>query len=340
MELSVRSRERFGELGMPGEIAHEDDAAGGLLAILAHDWTWLVLCELGAEPKHQDELHPAGKPLAASTVSECLHRLVAGGLAIERRESPRTPHRTYLLARQGVEARPVREAAAHWEGRASPACAEASLVEGGAALRLLADRWTLPIMGCLAAGSRGRAQIARWTPGLPEATLDRRLARLSELGFVRYRRRRGFPARVEYQLTPAARSLTAIALLAICWEWRWGSPARPRIACDLAGLLRLIAPLVRIDPRVSGVCELTVLSASALQPTTTIAMRDGTIAVLASAPRRAADAHAQAPPLEWCDALITGRPHGLELGGSPELMRELVAALHRTLAIDWLPPPA
>ncbi len=340
MELSVRSRERFGELGMPREIAYEDDAAGGLLAILAHDWTWLVLCELGAERKHQDELHPAGKPLAASTVSECLHRLVAGGLAIERRESPRTPHRTYQLARQGAEARPFREAAAHWEVRASPACAESSLIPGGTALRLLADRWNLPIMGCLAAGSRGRGQIARWTTGLPEATLDRRLARLRELGLVLRKRRRGFPAQVEYQLAPAARSLAAIALPPIRWEWRWGSPARPRIACDLAGLARLISPLVRIDPRVSGVCELTVRSASALQPTTTIAVRDGRIAVLAPSPRQPADARAQAAPLAWCDALIGGRPRGLELAGSTELIGELVAALHRTLSIDWPPPPA
>lgn len=339
MELSVRSRERFGEPGMPGETTHEDDA-GGLLAILAHDWTWLVLCELTSEPKHQDELHPAGKPLAVSTVSECLHRLVAGGLATERRQSPRTPHRTYQLARQGAEARPFREAAAHWEVRASPACAERSLIPGGTALRLLADRWNLPIMGCLAAGSRGRGQIARWTPGLPEATLDRRLQRLRELGLVRYQRRRGFPARVDYQLTKAARSLAAIALPPIRWEWRWGSPARVQMASDLAGLLRLIAPLVRLDPGVSGVCELTMLSAGALEPTTTIDVRDGMIAVLPSAPRQAADAHAQAPPLAWCDALISGRPHGLELRGSPELVGELVAALHRTLSTDWPSPRA
>ena len=323
---------------MPDHGAHEDEAAGSLLAILADDWTWLTLCELSAQPQGQDELQQPLPPLAVSTVNESLHRLLAAGIATERRLSAPALRVTFQLTRQGAEARPIRVVAARWEARASPACVAESLHPGGAALRLLADRWVLPIMGCLAAGSRRRGEIERCLPGLAEATLDRRLRHLRELDLVRYERHSGFPARVEYDLTPAGRSLPAIALLAIRWEWRWGRPARPRLASDLAGLLRMIAPLVRLSGDASGVCELVVRSASAIEPSTLLDVRDARIRVIQPSQRRAADALAQAQPLALCNALISGRPQGLQISGSVTLVEEVLTALHGALAVDWTRP--
>jgi DNA-binding HxlR family transcriptional regulator len=329
---------------MPEEAAHQEEAAGGLLAVLADDWTWLVMCELpgpAAEPERQEQLQERLPPFAVSTVNERLHRLLAAGIATERRLSERPPSVAYQLTRQGAEARPVREAAARWESRALPAGAERSLVAGGTALELLADEWVLPIMGCLATGTRRPGEISEWLPELPAATLEARLRRMRDFGVLRRRRQRGFPVRVEYQLSPSGRSLAGIVLLAVRWEWRWGRPARPLLASNLAGLLRLIAPLVRIDPAVSGVCELTVLSAIAIEPSATLGVHDGTIAILAhDEPRRAPDARAQAQPLAWCDALISGRRRGLDVSGSAELVREILKALHGALAVDWTSPPA
>lgn len=323
---------------MPEGAAHEDDAAG-LLAILADDWTWLVLCELGAEPARQEELQQRLPPLAASTVNERLHRLLAAGIAAERRVSARPPLVAYLLTRQGAQARPIREAAALWEARVAPAGAMSSRRPGGVAMGLLADRWVLPIVGCLATGSRERQEIARRLPGLAQATLDDRLGRLRELGVVSHERHRGFPSRVAYELTPGGRLLPAVALLAVRWEWRWGRPARPRLASDLGCLLRVIAPLVRIDAGVRGVCELTVLSASAIEPSTTVEVRDGAIVVPPTARRPAVvDARAEGQPLAWCDALIRGRTRDLEVSGSAELVGEIVKALHGALSIDWRSP--
>ena len=321
---------------IPDEVvAHEEEAACGLLAILADDWTWLTLCELAAEPKRQDELQQRLPPLAVSTVNVRLHRLLAAGIATERRLSARPPRVAYQLTRQGAEVRSIRQAAADWEARASPACVEESLHPGGTALRLLADEWVLPIIGCLAVGARRRGEIQLRMPGLGEATLDDRLQRLRDLGLVRYQRHRGFPVRVEYELAPAGRWLPAVALLAIRWEWRWGRPARPLLSSDLAGLVSIVAPLARIAARVSGVCELAVRSATAIEPSTVLDVRDGAIRVLPRSRQPVADARAEAHPLGWCDALVIGGSGGLEISGSAELVEEIVKGLHAVLSTDW-----
>jgi DNA-binding HxlR family transcriptional regulator len=320
---------------MPHEVAHDDGAAGGLLGILADDWTWLTLCELAAEPKRQVELEQRLPPLAVSTVNEHLHRLLAAGIAAERRLSARPPRVAYQLTRQGAEVRPIRQAAARWEARASPACRDESLLPGSAALRLLADEWVLPIMRRLAVGSRRRGEIELRIPGLTEATLDDRLQRLREAGLVRYQRHRGFPVRVEYELTSAARRLPAVALLAIRWEWRWGRPARPQMASDLVGLVRLTAPLVRIAAGVTGICELAVRAASAIEPCKVLGVRNGALRILPGSQRPAADARVEAQPPAWCSALVSGRASGLQVSGSATLVGEIVKALHNALSIDW-----
>jgi DNA-binding HxlR family transcriptional regulator len=319
----------------PYEVAHDDEAVSGLLGILADDWTWLTLCELAVEPKRQVDLERRLPPLAVSTVNERLHRLLAAGIAAERRLSARPLRVAYQLTRQGAEVRAIRQAAARWEARASPACMDESLLPGSAALRLLADRWVLPIMRGLAVGARRRGEIELGIPGLTEATLDNRLQHLREIGLVSYQRLRGFPVRVEYELTPTGRWLPAVALLAIRWEWRWGRPARPQMASDLVGLVRLIAPLAQVASGISGVCEIAVSSASAIEPSIVLDVRDGVLRILPDSRRPAADVRAEGRPLEWCRALVSGKGSGLQISGSASLADAVVKALYRALSIDW-----
>ena len=316
------------------KIAH-DEAAGGLLGILADDWTWLVLCELAAEPLRQVELEQRLPPLAVSTVNERLHRLLAAGIAVERRLSARPLRVAYQLTRRGAEVGAIRQAAARWEAGALLACAEESLLPGSAALRLLADQWVLPIMRRLAVGVHQRGEIELRISGLSEWTLDDRLQRLRDLGLVRYERHTGFPVRVQYTLTPAARRLPAIALLAIGWEWRWGRPARPQVASDLAGLVRFAAPLARLEAGATGVCEFAVRAAGVIEPSMALDVRDGALRILPRSQRPAADARAEAQPMAWCGALVSGRSGGLQVSGSAALVDEIVKALHGALSIDW-----
>ena len=324
---------------MPHGVTDDHEAPRSLLSILADDWTWLTLCELAEKPKRQDELEQRLPPLATSTVNERLHRLLAAGIAAERRLSARPPRVAYHLTYQGAEARLIRQTAARWEARAAPACSEESLLPGSVALRLLADEWVLPIMRRLAVGSRRRGEIELRIPGLAEATLDDRLRRLRDAGVVRYQRHRGFPVRVEYRLTAAGCWLPAIALLATNWEWRWSRLARPQVAADLVGLVRLTAPLVRIAANTRGVCELAVRSTSAIESSVVLGVSDGAIRVLPRSQRPPVDARAEALPLAWCSALASGLPSGLQISGSATLVNEVLAALHRTLSIDWPSSP-
>ena len=325
---------------MPHEIAHEHEPPQGLLGLLGEDLTWLTLCELSEEPQRQDELEQRLPDLGTSTINECLHRLMAVKIAAELRLSGRPPLVAYQLTRAGVEARSIRPVAARWEARVSPACAAESQRPGSTALGLLADEWVLPILRRVAVGSHQRAEIELPIPGLAESTLDDRLHRLRDLGLLHYERHPGFPARVEYELTPGGCWLPATALLSTGWEWRWTRPARPLLASDLVGLVRLIAPLARVPAATVGVCELAVRSATAIEPSILLRVQHETITVLERSHRPAADARAEAPPLRWCGALISGTPKGLRISGQVTLVEDILTALHDVLSVDWRSPPA
>jgi DNA-binding HxlR family transcriptional regulator len=315
---------------LPATAPQAKRPSSGLLGILADDWTWLCIRALAEQPQRQEQIESQLPPLGASTVNERLHRLLAIGIAVERRISAQPPLIAFQLTHQGRQARAIRPAAGAWEARLAPAAAAQSHLPGGTALALLADRWILPIMAALAAGCSGRAQIAGRISGLSPSTLDDRLHRLSALGLVRSERRLAFPVRISYQLTPTGCSLPSLALRCYCWEWRWTRPARPQLASDLRALLRFTAPLVRLDSHSSGVCELSVCDSGA--PSTLVAITEGRIRVLAHREHRRADARAQARSLAWCRALLTGAPRALQIDGSVALVQELIGALHGALA--------
>jgi DNA-binding HxlR family transcriptional regulator len=321
---------------MPRKVRPEGEAKEDLLDLLADDWRWLAIRELARAPKRQEELEQALPPLSPSAINERLHRLLHAGIAAEQRISTRPPRVAYRLTVRGREVGAVRHAAARWERRASPTCRAESQQPGSAALVLLADDWNLPIMRGLAVGSRRREQLETRIPGLSEGTLDRRLVRLRDVGVVRSVRHRGQPAWVEYELTPAGRWLPTIALHAMCWEWRWTSPARPAVGTDLAGLVRLTAPLVRIASGISGVCELAIRSPTAIEPSTLLSVLDGTITILRRSQRRSVDVRVEATPLAWSTALLSGDPKELQISGSAALARQVLGALRNVLSLDWL----
>lgn len=325
---------------MPHEVSHEHEPPRGLLGLLADDWTWLTLCELRGEPQRQEQLEQRLPPLDSATLNKHLNRLLAAGIAVELRRSERPPLVAYQLTRAGVEARPIRPVGARWEARVAPACAAESQRPGSTAIGLLADQWVLPILRRIAVGSHQRAEIELRIPGLAESTLDDRLHRLRDLGLLHYERHPGFPARVEYELTPGGCWLPATALLSTRWEWRWSRPARPQLASDLAGLVRLIAPLARVPAASHGVCELAVRSATAIEPSILVGLHDKALTVLPASQHPVAQARAEAPPLAWCHALASGHPRGLQISGQATLVDDVLTALHDVLCVDWRSPPA
>ena len=107
------------------------------------------------------------------------------------------------------------------------------------------------------------------------------------------------------------------------------------MASDLAGLVRFAAPLARLEAGVTGVCELAVRAAGVIEPSMALDVRDGVLGILSRSQRPAVDARAEAQPMAWCKALVSGRSSGLRVSGSAALVDEIVRALHGALSIDW-----
>ncbi|MFC0007621.1 winged helix-turn-helix transcriptional regulator [Micromonospora siamensis] len=83
------------------------------------------------------------------------------------------------------------------------------------AFAFLGKRWNGVLLGTLAGGPAGFAELARALPGISESVLSDRLGELTRVGLVSRTVREGPPVGVSYQLTergaalaPALRALT------------------------------------------------------------------------------------------------------------------------------------
>ena len=110
----------------------------------------------------------------------------------------------------------------------SHTCAAAARSCDDALVRVFAflgKRWNGVLIGTLADGPAGFAELGRALPGISESVLSDRLNELTTLGLISRTVREGPPIGVSYQLTERGRSLVpAIAALA---EWARGHLPAP-----------------------------------------------------------------------------------------------------------------
>ena len=109
------------------------------------------------------------------------------------------------------------------------ACAAAARTCDEALLRVfgfLGKRWNGVLIGALAEGPAGFAELGRTLPGISESVLSDRLNELTTLGLISRTVREGPPIGVSYQLTVRGQALVpALAALA---DWARGHlPATP-----------------------------------------------------------------------------------------------------------------
>ena len=71
----------------------------------------------------------------------------------------------------------------------------------------IGDRWTVLLMGALAAGSRRFTELARDVEGISQKMLTQTLRGLERDGLVRRTVSGTVPVRVDYELTPLGRTL-------------------------------------------------------------------------------------------------------------------------------------
>ncbi|MGO9791460.1 MAG: winged helix-turn-helix transcriptional regulator [Solirubrobacteraceae bacterium] len=295
----------------------------GYLRLLADERTLALLRSLhdGAQGRAELGRH-LGVP--ARTLDHWLEALAEMGIAV-RRPSARNQRRVecalteaggeLLLLAEEMEAALLRAP--------SPRRASTSRL-----LELIADRPNRLILRALLDGPQPLTELLRLVPELSRGTLRRHLEELVAGGLARALpgERRG--AR-RYELTELVALLARVAVLAACWRLRWTPRNVPRMAGDLAGLVGVIASRVRLPPGVRGTCLLHVQPPPGVEgwPDVELSLAGGRISVLAFDPARAPGARAQAAPLAWCEALLSGEPSAIEIDGERAPAEALLAAL-------------
>jgi DNA-binding HxlR family transcriptional regulator len=78
------------------------------------------------------------------------------------------------------------------------------------AFAFLGKRWNGILIGTLAAGPAGFAELVRAIPGISESVLSDRLGELTAAGLVSRSVREGPPVGVSYQLTPRGETLVPV----------------------------------------------------------------------------------------------------------------------------------
>jgi len=140
---------------------------------------------------------------------------------------PRQAH--YSLTDAGRMLLEVTAEAGRWEQRW---CAQAKrdAPAGALAIRLLADDHTRKIALLLADDPLCTKELDERSPGLGRSALRRRLRDLLRAGLLERRKRGQVPL---YELTPAARHLASVAVLAGRWESRWARPEHQASGTDV-----------------------------------------------------------------------------------------------------------
>ncbi|MEO3778971.1 helix-turn-helix domain-containing protein [Micromonospora sp. B11E3] len=90
------------------------------------------------------------------------------------------------------------------EAGAAPRACDAGLAR---AFAFLGKRWNGILLGTLAGGPAGFAELARALPGISESVLSDRLGELCRVGLVSRTVRQGPPVGVSYQLTDRGAAL-------------------------------------------------------------------------------------------------------------------------------------
>jgi len=92
----------------------------------------------------------------------------------------------------------------------------------GRVIKLLSDKWAIPLLALLQRRTMRHAELRRGMPGVSQRMLTKTLRSLQRRGLVVRRVRQLTPPQVEYSLTPLARSLMR-AMDPVCrWIERYG----------------------------------------------------------------------------------------------------------------------
>jgi DNA-binding HxlR family transcriptional regulator len=199
-------------------------------------------------------------------------------------------------------------------------------------LRLAGDGRVRTILAALADGPLRPAELDRRTKISREA-LYSRLHELTEMHMISSSRSGKFPFPARYEFTHAGRVAYTKALLMAREQRRVLAPERPNGGDDIHELLRLLAPMLRLDTPQRGTCLLVEHPPSGHAAEACLLIADRTITLLGHSPTGTPDATVQGARSAWERALTHRELGDLEIEGDPTLARAVLGALHTALGL-------
>jgi DNA-binding HxlR family transcriptional regulator len=296
-----------------------------ILERLAEEWTVPILRELRLGPLRPIELEERLPRAPHAAITRALRNMHAAGAVSRQRTGGLSPRADYALTDAGHRLTGIPAAAERWARNWSPPDS-GRRPAGRFALRLTADEPIRTILLALAGGPLHAAALDEQLPHLQVSATRDRIAQLIGAGILI---RSDIDRVPHYSLTPSARRLSLIGLLAGHWERGWIAEMA-NDSGDLPGLLRLLAPVVQTPEPAAGVCKLHIATCSDGQDIYLAADRGRLIAL----PAHTAPPEAQGfAPLEaWCDALLHSRLAGITTSGNAALMVAMLTSITSTLA--------
>src|ERR1035441_770407 len=199
-------------------------------------------------------------------------------------------------------------------------------------LRLAGGGRVRTILAALADGPLRPADLHQRT-GSSRETLYNRLHELTEMHMISSSRSGKFPFPARYEFTHAGRVAYTKALLMAREQRRVLAPERPNGGDDLHELLRLLAPVLRLDTPQRGTCLLVEHPPSRQAAEACLLIDDLTITLLEHSSTGTPDATVQGAKSAWERALTHRELGTLAIEGDSRLARAVLGALHTALAL-------
>lgn len=202
-------------------------------------------------------------------------------------------------------------------------------VAARSATKALVGGWSTSIIRVISARSLSLTELNMLIPRISYPSLERRLSamRLAKLIEPQPGNGRGVPYRATEWLRRAVTPLTAAA----AWEQRFlPEPEAPIGRLDVEAAFLLAVPLMRLDPKVSGKCRLSVELRGAGAPVfagVLIEIKDGVVTSCTSRLEGDANASASASPGAWIRQMGGSPNGGLEMSGDFSLIHAVCNGL-------------
>jgi DNA-binding HxlR family transcriptional regulator len=203
------------------------------------------------------------------------------------------------------------------------------------AAKAISDPWGRAVTRAVLEAPQPFGELLRTARGITErrrsrlnaAALTTRLARLRRLGLIDHQ-----PAPPQgaalYQPGKDIWRLGQVAALSALWRWNWTPDCVPRMAGDLSGLVRMLAPRVRATeaPQIRVVLHVIAPPMMDPWPDVVVCLTDGRMS-LPELTLIEPDARARATPRVWLESLLSGELDAITVEGEATAAHAVIAGL-------------